>query len=136
MISGDDGVQADIGVKLRNQRVVPVPGGPHHGSGAVVPIPEYPTSQLKTYNAERESEYLRRNLSLRSIFMISRHHSQLLTNASMSLKTHKVAVFGAVGESGGIIVNGLLKSTSPSFVSSRVSVSNGFSSAYSHRICD
>ncbi|KAK0380166.1 hypothetical protein CLIM01_02468 [Colletotrichum limetticola] len=33
----------------------------------------------------------------------------------MFLKTHKVAVFGAVGESGGIIVNGLLKSTSPSF---------------------
>ncbi|KXH50129.1 isoflavone reductase [Colletotrichum simmondsii] len=33
----------------------------------------------------------------------------------MSLETHKVAVFGAVGESGGIIVNGLLESTSPSF---------------------
>ncbi|KAI3534784.1 hypothetical protein CABS03_07848 [Colletotrichum abscissum] len=38
----------------------------------------------------------------------------------MYSKTHKVAVFGAVGESGGIIVNGLLKSTSPSFVCKEV----------------
>lgn len=51
----------------------------------------------------------------------------------MSLKTHKVAVSGAVGESGGIIVNGLLESTSPSFVSLRVSICILFSSACSHR---
>ncbi|KAK1638530.1 isoflavone reductase family protein [Colletotrichum phormii] len=39
----------------------------------------------------------------------------------MSLKTFNVAVFGAAGESGSTIVDGLLESTSPSFASSRLS---------------